>query len=64
MLFYGLYLILQDLEVIRGKENIELTPNAVEFKRLVEAANKLKPVSINKLDCVLFNFNSAFGFAV
>ena len=56
MLFYGLYLIQQDLEVIRGKENIELTPNAVEFKRLVEEANKLKPVSINKLDCVLFNF--------
>ncbi|XP_065884604.1 ATP-dependent (S)-NAD(P)H-hydrate dehydratase-like isoform X2 [Dysidea avara] len=40
----GLFLIQQDLELIRGKENIILTPNAVEFKRLVEAANKLEPV--------------------
>ena len=39
--------------MIRGKENIILTPNAVEFKRLVEAANKLKPVSIRKLDNII-----------
>ena len=40
--------------MIRGKENIILTPNAVEFKRLVEAANKMKPVSIRKLDNIIY----------
>ena len=40
------YLIQHHLDIIRGNENIILTHNVMEFKRLIDAANTLDPVSV------------------
>lgn len=34
----GLYMVNNDLSLVRGYEKVVLTPNVVEFKRLSEAA--------------------------